>query len=243
MRLSGVDWCNYVFNFFAGCIHDCLYCYAKDMNRQVRWTDDWKNPKLLKNNEERFRGLVKQPKGKVFFEDIGDAYQAVDWILRQTRFWLERLLQSKHEILILTKSNLVEKDYDLILQYKNVQVGFTIVSLTKNPYEPYAPPPELRIQALKKAKNLGIKTFISLEPWLKDYTNPIIIVEKLMDTVDWWIVGSHNYKLRPLHPEYYKTELPKLVEFMDKHGVNYFIKKELSPFLTEKSQGKIEKWF
>jgi len=234
LRLSGVDWCNYVFNFFAGCIHDCKYCYAKDMNKIVGWTESWVKPKLLKNNEKRFRELLKQPKGKVFFEDIGDAYQNVDWILRDTRFWLEKLLESKHEILILTKSHLVERDYNLISNYGNVQVGFTIVSLTKNPYEPYAPSPELRIKALKEAKNHGIKTFVSIEPWLRNYTNPINIITSLMEIVDWWIIGSHNLKLKPLHPEYYKKELPKLVEFMDKHGLNYFIKKELANILQEK---------
>ena len=74
------------------------------MNKIVGWTESWVKPKLLKNNEKRFRELLKQPKGKVFFEDIGDAYQNVDWILRDTRFWLEKLLESKHEILILPES-------------------------------------------------------------------------------------------------------------------------------------------
>jgi len=50
-------------------------------------------------------------------------------------------------------------------------VGFTITSLEGIPFwEPYAPGNVKRIEALKKAHRIGIKTFVSIEPWIPDVT-------------------------------------------------------------------------
>jgi DNA repair photolyase len=52
-------------------------------------------------------------------------------------------------------------------------------SLEKNSLEPNSPSPKDRLEALKEAHSLGIKTFISIEPWIPKITNPISILMKL----------------------------------------------------------------
>jgi DNA repair photolyase len=75
-----------------------------------------------------------------------------------------------------------------------MEVGFTITSLQDIPFrQPYAPGNTNRIQALKKAHELAIKTFASIEHWIPDVTYPQLIIEKLRDFVDRFIIGSMQY--------------------------------------------------
>ncbi len=114
------------------------------------------------------------------FCSMCDPYQPIERKLGLARRVLEVLLASKFLILITTKSDLVTRDYDIIKGHDNVEVGFTITSLNDLPkWEPEAPGNKRRIEALKKAHDLGIKTFVSMEPTIPEETKPIEIMEAL----------------------------------------------------------------
>ena len=237
MSESGVDWAEYAFSFVCGCIHNCSYpCWAMKYALRYGWIkhpSEWVKPRLFKTNEQRLRRLLKKPPGRVFFQEYGDAYQRVPWIQEKARHYLRRLLSSRHTILILTKSPDVRKDYDLISRYENVEVGFTITSLERNPYESKAPHPKERINALIEAKEeYNIKTFVSWEPWIPGY-DPIEGVRELAEYVDFWIFGSLNINRKPRFPHYYRRELPKLLRFLQARKIKYMIKEELASCLTK----------
>jgi len=228
--VSKVDWATYKFNFEIGCIHDCKYCYAKQMNKRYKWIPKWTQPQL-KNPatlRKQITKLHEAPEGTVFFQDIGDAFQNHPQIFSACKYWLSKVLRTKHTILILTKSPLVKQCVGMLQKHENAWVGFTITSLKHIPeWEPNAPPNPERVHAVKFLHDAGLKTFVSIEPWIKNVTNPIEIISALIDYVDWWIIGSHNFARKPLHPEYYNLELPRLVDFMNEHGIRYFVKEEL----------------
>jgi len=232
MSTSKVEWATYQFNFEFGCIHNCQYpypCWAKDLNDRFKWTPIWAKPVLRKEKYiwKWIDTLRYKPRGNIFFQELGDAYQRIPIIQKMARRWLKVLLPMHHIVLILTKSPDVRKDFDLITQYENVKVGFTITSLEKNPYEPFAPPNPERIKCMREAHDLGIETFASIEPWIPKVTDPIQIVEKTSEFCDYYIIGSLNYRLKPVYPSFYRKELPKLIQFLKDSGVRYRIKKEL----------------
>jgi len=228
IRRSGVEWTDYNTNICKGCAHNCKYCYARLMTKGFEPKPlDWRDVKMVENAVELAgRNIRALRPGRIMFCSMTDPYQPIEAETQLARRVLEVLLDSPFHILILTKSPLVTRDYDLIQGRGNVQVGFTITSLNDIPFwEPYAPGNTKRIEALKKAHDLGIKTFASVEPWIPRVTYPRSIVEKLRAFVDRLIIGSMQYHAVPR--AFYPERLLGLVRWLETNKINYYLKKEL----------------
>lgn len=110
--------------------------------------------------------------------------------LKITRQIREIIYEYRFPVHILTKSTLVTRDFDLIreilkqpyfqMAYAQEMVPFLTISLSTldrklaKKVEPGAPPPEERLEIIKKAKSFGIKTgiaFIPNLPFLSDSKN------------------------------------------------------------------------
>jgi len=233
IRRSGVEWTDYNCNIYHGCAHNCKYCYARLITGRFEPNpSDWRDIKMVENAVELARRDIRALRpGRIMFCSMTDPYQPIEAETELARRVLEVLLDSPFHILILTKSPLVTRDLDLIHDHHNVEVGFTITSLEDIPFwEPYAPGNTKRIEALKKAHSMGIKTFASIEPWIPDITDPQSIVERLRDSVDRFIIGSMQYMGVP--KSYYSRRLPALLSWLNSEKINYFLKKELRACLT-----------
>jgi len=182
---------------------------------------------MVENAVELARRDVRAlPPGRIMFCSMTDPYQPIEAETRLARRVLEVLLDSPFHVLILTKSPLVTRDYDLIRGHDNVEVGFTITSLNDISFwEPYAPGNTRRVEALKKAHSLGIKTFVSIEPWIPEITRPQSIIENLREHVDRVIIGSMQYSGVP--KSFYAEHLLGLVRWLETNKINYYLKKEL----------------
>jgi len=228
IRRSGVEWTDYNANIYRGCAHNCKYCYARLMTKRFEPNPlDWRDVKMVENAVELARRDIRALRpGRIMFCSMTDPYQPIEAETRLARRVLEVLLDSPFHIFILTKSHLVTRDYDLIRGHRNVEVGFTITSLNDISFlEPYAPGNTKRIEALKKAHRMGIKTFVSIEPWIPEITHPQSIVEKLKDSVDRFIIGSMQYCDVPRR--FYADRLPPLIAWLDENKIDYYMKKEL----------------
>jgi len=233
IRRSGVEWTDYNANIYHGCAHNCKYCYARLMTKRFEPEPlDWRDVKMVENAVELARRDIKALSlGRIMFCSMTDPYQPIEAETRLARRVLEVLLNSQFHVLILTKSPLVTRDYDLIQGLDNVEVGFTITSLEDILFwEPYAPGNTKRIEALKKAHSMGIKTFVSIEPWIPDISNPQSIIEKLRDFVDRFIIGSMQYCDVPR--SFYAKSLPALISWLKENKINYYLKRELRSCLS-----------
>ena len=236
LNRSGVDWGDhtgrylilYNANIYYGCQHDCQYCYSKKI---YYWKRPWTDAEPVDNAVELTRREVKhKEQGRIMFCSMCDPYQPIEGQLGLARRVLEILLDSKFLILIMTKSDLVTRDYNIIKGHDNVEVGFTITSLDDLPmWELEAPGNTRRIDALKQAHNMGIKTFVSMEPTIPEETKPIEIMEALDTWVDRWIIGALNYM--NVDPGFYRREVPKWATYVNEKGLKVKWKKELMPYL------------
>ena len=243
---SGVEWCDYGINIYEGCFHNCSYCYAKSMNDRFKRVEVWTEPKKRNLDLCALESALKElSPGVFFFCSACDAYQPINKELKWAREVLKVMLKSQHHILILTKSSDVEDDFDLISQYKNVEVGFTITSLndiTYKKYEPNSSLPSEKIRVLKKAKEMGIKTVVSIEPWIIGHTDPLEIIKQVHPFVDRWIIGVANYMGFEL--ESYRKYVPALITYLIENNINYRFKAELDrvvksyPILSRESYEK-----
>jgi DNA repair photolyase len=104
--------------------------------------------------------------GIVFMSSVSDAYQPLEEELRLTRRILENM-DKRIRLSILTKSDLVLRDLDILRQFEDVEIGFTVNSFTgaeKERFEPGSVTTERRIQAMRKMKESGLKTYAFVGP-------------------------------------------------------------------------------
>lgn len=226
---------DYVVNPYTGCRFGCVYCYASFMSRYVgKETDDWGEFVYIKTNapellEKEITKLKNKGKGlSILFSSVTDPYQGVEAKYQITRKCLKVLVDYEFEglVSILTKSEMVTRDIDLLKKLKNVEVGLTITSINDNIsrfFEKYAPNVSQRFDALEKLNNEGIDTYAFVGPLLPNYINKKdsldLIFKKIKDTGTTDIYVEHINLSKYIY-ERLKNELPDLdnkeLEMFDK---------------------------
>jgi len=183
--LNKSDLANFTLNCYVGCSHKCLYCYARYMKKFKDRPEDWGEFVDVKVNAPE--ALAKQlrkirPPKEVFMSSICDGWQPLEAKYQLSRACLKLLLEAGFEVSVLTKSCLVERDFDLLSAYKTPSLGMTITTLNKNlknVLEPYASEPQERLNTLKKAESKGIKTWVFLGPLIPEFTDTPANLEAL----------------------------------------------------------------
>ena len=165
-------------NPYRGCEHGCIYCFARpthayhglspglDFETKLFAKPD--GPKLLRDE-------LSNPRYKVRTIAIGtnmDAYQPIERQLRLTRSILRVLAEFNHPVSLLTKSNLIMRDIDILAPMAEKNQTRCMISITTQDrglaraMEPRCPTPEKRFEALEKLANSGIRTGIMLGPMI-----------------------------------------------------------------------------
>ncbi|MBE3582296.1 MAG: radical SAM protein [Thermoanaerobacteraceae bacterium] len=172
-RIPGMDYC---LNPYTGCSHGCLYCYASCMTRFTGVREEWGSFVGVKRNfvEVLARQLRRPKTGTVMLASVTDAYQPIEKKYGLTRSCLELLTRSRLQVSILTKSDLVIRDIDLLRTMPSAEVGFTITTLNDRLaglLEPGASPPSRRLKALEKLAGSGVKTWVFVAPVIPGLTD------------------------------------------------------------------------
>ncbi len=181
-RIYDVD---YVINPYIGCTHGCKYCYARFMKRYTKHKEPWGEFVDIKTNiANLLSGELARKKGKglILLSSVTDPYQPVEEKYELTRKCLQRLLRYDRTISILTKSALVTRDIDLLSQFSECEVGFTITTYNdkiREVFEPEASPIEQRISTLRKLHDQGIATYVFLGPII-----PVLTEQSLSQLLD-----------------------------------------------------------
>jgi len=168
---SGIEGVDYALNPYVGCGHGCIYCYARFMKRFTGHREEWGAFVDVKVNAAEV--LVRQMKrakwGNIAFGTVTDPYQPLEKKYEITRACLEVLLPYDSPISILTKSDLVLRDLDLLRRLRDVEVGFTITTLddeVRRVFEPRSSPIPARLEALAKLAEARVKTWAFCGPLL-----------------------------------------------------------------------------
>ncbi|HOG47104.1 MAG TPA: radical SAM protein, partial [Anaerolineae bacterium] len=97
LQKSGLPGAQYVVNPYVGCVHGCVYCYARFMKRFTGHNEPWGRfldarvnaPELLRRELARRRAPLE---GAVFLSSVTDPYQPPEARYRLTRGVREALL-------------------------------------------------------------------------------------------------------------------------------------------------------
>jgi len=207
---------DYVINPYVGCMHSCIYCYARFMKRFTGHIEEWSKfvdvkinaPDLIPTNITKYKGK------SIFLSSVTDAYLPLEKKYQITRKILEKLIPLEPDLGIQTKSDLVLKDIDLLKQFKNCEVGFTITTLddeVRKEIEPFTSSVQNRIKALEKLKRTGIKTYVFIGPILPFLTDWKKIILETKHCSDFYMFENLNISgsiwdsvkkwLKEKHPE------------------------------------------
>lgn len=166
-------------NPYVGCEHNCVYCYARFMRRFTNHNESWGNFVDVKINSpevlEKQLHSDKYKEGPIFIGTVTDPYQPLEEKYKLTRKILEVLLPYNTPVSILTKSDLVLRDLDLLKKFKNIEVNFTINTLDekwKKLTEPNSSSVEERLSAAKKLYEENIPIYAMVGPYWPKFTDP-----------------------------------------------------------------------
>ncbi|GAG00050.1 unnamed protein product, partial [marine sediment metagenome] len=157
-KLKHVDdwlWVSYTLNPYRGCAHLCVYCDARA--NQYGLSATFEQVVYCKENavDALERQLPRLKRSIVSTGGVCDAYQPIEAERRITRRILETLARHRFPVEVLTKSDLVLRDLDVLQEINGVAwagVLFTITTfdpVVAGRFEPYAPSPERRLTALE----------------------------------------------------------------------------------------------
>ncbi|MBN2566235.1 MAG: radical SAM protein [Candidatus Eisenbacteria bacterium] len=203
MTKSGIPSLDYAINPYLGCAHGCVYCYATFMARFKDIRDPWGSFVGFKERAPEVirREVGRRTPGVVSFGTVCDAYQPVERQLRITRACLEAFIgASGFDVGILTKSDLVLRDIDVLERLESVDVGFSITTLDPAiaaKLEPGASPPARRLAAMSELARRGISVwgfFGPVLPTLSDSEDDVreVITEIGRAGADRVLVDSMN---------------------------------------------------
>lgn len=175
-------------NPYVGCAHGCVYCYARFIKRFTGHTKPWGSFVDIRINiAPVLQKQLKSPKykkGPIFIGTVTDPYQRIEKKYKLTKNILGVLKDYQAPVSILTKSDLVLRDLDLLKQFGKIDVNFTVNTLDnrwKRLVEPYSPTVEKRFKAMKKLTDAGITVFAMMGPYWPVFTNPEALLSKFKE--------------------------------------------------------------
>jgi DNA repair photolyase len=125
--------------------------------------------------------LRVKPGEGAFIASVTDAYQPAEEQYKLTRSLLERIADLPQDLIcngfavsILTKSELVLRDLDILKRLKKISVGFSIAIMNETAsrlFEPLCSPVQQRLAALKTLRDTGIRTYAFISPILPGITD------------------------------------------------------------------------
>ena len=163
-------------NPYRGCEHGCFYCFARPSHAYLGLSAGLDFESKLTVKEGAAALLVKElasARYKPRTIALGantDAYQPIERQYRVTRSVLEVLSRAKHPVGIVTKSNLVLRDLDLLepmAREKLVKVFVSVTTLDRGlarKMEPRAPTPERRLEAIERLAAAGVPVGVMVAP-------------------------------------------------------------------------------
>jgi DNA repair photolyase len=163
-------------NPYRGCEHGCFYCFARPSHAYMGLSAGLDFESKLFAKEGAAALLEKElasPKYQPRVIALGantDPYQPIERQYRITRSVLETLARARHPVGIVTKSNLVLRDLDILAPMARdglVKVFLSVTTLDRTlarKMEPRAPTPERRLEAIEKLAAAGVPVGVLVAP-------------------------------------------------------------------------------
>lgn len=205
-------------NLYRGCQHGCIYCDSR--SRCYHMDHRFEDVAVKKNGIELLDLALKRKRRPCMIATgtMSDPYTPIEEDLQMTRRALEVIERHGCGISILTKSDLVLRDLDILARINRRSKAVVQMSLTTMDenlcrlIEPAVCTTQKRIEVLHRCQKMGIPTVVWLSPilpWLNDTPENIrgIVESCAAAGVKGIIQFGMGLTLREGSREYYYTQL------------------------------------
>ena len=179
-------------NPYRGCEFACKYCYARYTHEFMELRDPlaFEQKIFVKQNvaAQLRRDLKKVDRSELIAVGTAtDPYQPAERRYEMTRSILEEFANHEgYDIGIVTKSNLVVRDVDVLRRIGERNKIYLNVTVTTLDYrlahllEPRAPRPDLRLEAVRALNEAGVPTGVICAPVLPGITDGVRDLDALV---------------------------------------------------------------
>ncbi len=163
-------------NPYRGCEHGCVYCYARPNHAYVGLSPglDFETKLFVKANaaellEREFAKPSYRPR-TIMLGGVTDIYQPIERGYGITRSLLEIMERWRHPVALITKSQLVIRDIDILARLAErglVKAAISVTTLDRRisrVMEPRAAAPHRRIEAMRVLAEAGVPTTVMAAP-------------------------------------------------------------------------------
>ena len=230
--LSGNDG-HWGMNIYRGCSHGCIYCDSR--SRCYQFTHPFEDIEVKQNAPELLEAALRSKRKKCMIAtgSMSDPYMHCEEKLRLTRKCLEIILRYGFGATLLTKSDRVLLDMDLLEEIHRKTK--CVVQMTLTTYdddlcrivEPNVCTTRRRIEVLEEMRHRGIPTVVWLTPilpFINDTEDNIkaILAESIRVGVKGIICFDMGLTLREGDREYYYAALDKSFPGMKKRYIQRY---------------------
>ena len=180
-------------NPYRGCTHACVYCFARPTHTYLDFDAgrDFEREIVVKvNAPEVVRAELGRPSWKGEHVALGTNTDPYQWVESRYRLmpgiW-EALRDARNPCSILTKSPLLLRDLDLMLQIAavaDVHANLSIPTLDARAWratEPHTPHPRARLEAVAELNRAGIPTGVLVAPLMPGINDAPEQVQALLE--------------------------------------------------------------
>ena len=163
-------------NPYRGCEHGCIYCYARPNHAYVGLSPglDFETKLFVKSNAaEALEKELAKPNYRprtIMLGGVTDIYQPIERGYGVTRSILEVLHRWRHPMALITKSQLVIRDIDILGPMAERGLAKAALSVTTlerriaRVMEPRAAAPHRRIEAIRALADAGVPVTVMVAP-------------------------------------------------------------------------------
>lgn len=210
---------DYAMDIYRGCSHGCIYCYARSSYYDK--TDNFHCVRVKRDALQIIRDELSQKvrTGVVLMGGVSDSYNPKEKELKLTRNALELINAFNFGACIITKSNLVTRDTDILLDIKEhspASVNFSITCSddeTCKKVEPFVSTTKERFKAIEYLTKNGITTGVLIDPMIPFITdtkeNVQEIVKKAKNYGANYIYLSTQVTMADVQRDYFLHEAEK----------------------------------
>ena len=167
---------DYSLNPYQGCEHGCIYCYARNTHPYWDYSAglDFETKILVKTNAViLLRKALEHKNWKaspIMLSGNTDCYQPAERKFKITRSILKLLWEKRHPVSIITKSNLIIRDIDILKLMASERLVHVVVSLTTldnktaSNMEPRASTGRKRLKLIEQLSASNIPVHVLIAP-------------------------------------------------------------------------------
>lgn len=174
----------YNMNIYRGCQHQCIYCDSRSACYKI---ENFADILVKENAIELLKSELpaKRKRLTIGTGSMNDPYMPIEEELGLTRQALELIARYRYPVHIITKSNMVVRDIDVLRDISKTYAAVSFTITTNDDelsriIEPGAPVSSERFEAMKVLSAAGVYTGIIISPVLPWITDSLENITELL---------------------------------------------------------------